>query len=253
MQFSDVTGAVKTVAVPARRLAHVLASGEWFDGSAVEGLAREVESDMYLRPDPSTFAILEPAAGVPCARLICEVVTPSGEPYRGDGRGTLRSLLDGAESSGLGYLVAPEARGRGVAVRALRLVTHWGFEQLRIERLALWTLPGNVRSQRVAERAGFRFEGLARNWESDRDEQAMDAVMYSLTPEDLAVMQGYMARLQAANSIDFSGLLSEAVRVFSCSGQKSRRPNIASSDGVSVSARKAENTIAETIDSENCR
>jgi RimJ/RimL family protein N-acetyltransferase/nitrite reductase/ring-hydroxylating ferredoxin subunit len=86
----------------------------------------------------------------------------------------------------VGYLVAPEARGRGVAVRALRLVTHWGFEQLRIERLALWTLPGNVRSQRVAERAGFRFEGLARNWESDRDEQAMDAVMYSLTPEDLA-------------------------------------------------------------------
>ena len=107
LQFADVTGAVKTVAVPARRLAAVLSDGEWFDGSAIEGLAREVESDMYLRPDPTTFSIMEPA-GVPCARLICEVVTPSGEPYRGDGRGTLRSLLDGAESSGLGYLVAPE-------------------------------------------------------------------------------------------------------------------------------------------------
>ena len=107
LQFADVTGAVKTVAVPARRIAAVLADGEWFDGSAIEGLAREVESDMYLRPDPSTFSIMEPA-GVPCARLICEVVTPSGEPYPGDGRGTLRALLDQAEAAGLGYLVAPE-------------------------------------------------------------------------------------------------------------------------------------------------
>jgi glutamine synthetase len=107
LQFADVTGAVKTVAVPARRIAAVLADGEWFDGSAIEGLAREVESDMYLRPDPTTFSIMEPA-GVPCARLICEVVTPDGEPYPGDARGTLRSLLDSAESAGLGYLVAPE-------------------------------------------------------------------------------------------------------------------------------------------------
>ncbi len=91
-----------------------------------------------------------------------------------------------ARRHAVGYLVAPEARGRGVAVRALRLVTRWGFDQLGIQRLALWTLPGNIRSQRVAEKAGFRFEGPARNWESDRDELPMDAVMYSLTPEDLA-------------------------------------------------------------------
>ncbi|MGZ6314889.1 MAG: glutamine synthetase family protein [Candidatus Limnocylindrales bacterium] len=107
LQFADVTGAIKTVAVPARRIQAVMADGEWFDGSAIEGLAREVESDMYLRPDPTTFSIVEPG-GVPCARLICEVVTPGGEPYRGDGRGALRSLLDQAESAGLGYVVAPE-------------------------------------------------------------------------------------------------------------------------------------------------
>ncbi|MGZ6268712.1 MAG: glutamine synthetase, partial [Candidatus Limnocylindrales bacterium] len=73
LQFADVTGAIKTVAVPARRIQAVMADGEWFDGSAIEGLAREVESDMYLRPDPTTFSIVEPG-GVPCARLICEVV-----------------------------------------------------------------------------------------------------------------------------------------------------------------------------------
>ncbi len=107
LQFADVTGAIKTVAVPARRLQAVLIDGEWFDGSAIEGLAREVESDMYLRPDPKTFSIVEPG-GVPCARLICEVRKPDGTPYPGDSRGALRALLDQAESAGLGYLVAPE-------------------------------------------------------------------------------------------------------------------------------------------------
>jgi RimJ/RimL family protein N-acetyltransferase/nitrite reductase/ring-hydroxylating ferredoxin subunit len=86
----------------------------------------------------------------------------------------------------VGYLVAPEARRRGVASRALRLVTRWGFEHIDIERLALWTLPGNLASQAVADKAGFRFEGLARNWMSDRDDKPTDAVMYSMTPEDLA-------------------------------------------------------------------
>ena len=86
----------------------------------------------------------------------------------------------------IGYQVAPEARGHGFATRAVRLLTRWAFEQLDIERLALWTLPGNAPSQAVAERAGFRYEGLARNWESDRNELPVDAVMYAMTPEDLA-------------------------------------------------------------------
>ncbi len=86
----------------------------------------------------------------------------------------------------IGYMVAPEARGRGVATRAVRLVTRWAFESLAVERLALWTLPGNVASQAVAQKAGFRYEGLIRNWESDRDDQPIDAVMFSMTPEDLA-------------------------------------------------------------------
>jgi RimJ/RimL family protein N-acetyltransferase/nitrite reductase/ring-hydroxylating ferredoxin subunit len=86
----------------------------------------------------------------------------------------------------VGYVIAPEARRRGYATRALRLATGWGFERLGIERLALWTLPGNAASQAVAEKAGFRYEGLARNWESGRDDRPVDAVMYAMTPEDLA-------------------------------------------------------------------
>jgi len=86
----------------------------------------------------------------------------------------------------VGYMVSPQARRHGFATRALRLIVRWAFEQLDVERLALWTLPGNLASQAVADKAGFRFEGLARNWEVDRDERPIDAVMYSMTPEDLA-------------------------------------------------------------------
>jgi RimJ/RimL family protein N-acetyltransferase/nitrite reductase/ring-hydroxylating ferredoxin subunit len=89
----------------------------------------------------------------------------------------------------LGYLVAPQSRRRGVAVRAVRLVVKWAFEKLEVERLALWTLPGNIASQAVAEKAGFRREGLIRNWEADRDEHPVDAVMFSMTPDDLADME----------------------------------------------------------------
>ena len=86
----------------------------------------------------------------------------------------------------IGYWVAPAARRRGVATRAVRLASRWAFERLETQRLCLWTLPGNVASQAVAKKTGFRFESLTRNWESDRDDRPTDAVMYSMTPEDLA-------------------------------------------------------------------
>jgi RimJ/RimL family protein N-acetyltransferase/nitrite reductase/ring-hydroxylating ferredoxin subunit len=86
----------------------------------------------------------------------------------------------------VGYLVAPQHRRRGLATRALRLAAGWAFENLAVERLALWTLPGNVASQGVAEKAGFRYEGLVRNWEADRDEKPVDAIMFAMTPEDQA-------------------------------------------------------------------
>jgi glutamine synthetase len=58
LQFTDVTGLVKTVSIPSRQLAAALTQGVWFDGSAIEGFARVAESDMYLRPDAATFAVI---------------------------------------------------------------------------------------------------------------------------------------------------------------------------------------------------
>ncbi len=108
LQFADITGAVKSVFVPSRGLEAVLRDGAWFDGSAIEGVAREVESDMYLRPDPATFGLLEPTGGLTCARLLCDVVEPDGQPYAGDSRSTLRAILEQALDGGLEYAVAPE-------------------------------------------------------------------------------------------------------------------------------------------------
>jgi glutamine synthetase len=112
LQFTDVAGLIKTVAIDAARLPAALERGVWFDGSAVEGFARVTESDMYLRPDLSTFAVLpwvepRPDTGR-VARLICDVHTPNGQPFAGDPRGALRRALHAAEALGAQYMVAPE-------------------------------------------------------------------------------------------------------------------------------------------------
>jgi [ribosomal protein S5]-alanine N-acetyltransferase len=63
----------------------------------------------------------------------------------------------------LGYMVAPAARGRGVARRSLELLTRWCFEDLGLERLELRIEPSNAASVRIAERAGYELEGVLRS------------------------------------------------------------------------------------------
>jgi RimJ/RimL family protein N-acetyltransferase len=63
----------------------------------------------------------------------------------------------------IGYLVDPAARGRGIARRAVTLLTRWGFDELGLERLELRIDPENVPSAKVAEHAGYRLEGVLRN------------------------------------------------------------------------------------------
>ncbi|MGA2283062.1 MAG: type I glutamate--ammonia ligase [Candidatus Dormibacteria bacterium] len=107
LQFTDVTGSVKAVTIPADELAAALEHGVWFDGSSVESVARTAESDMYLVPDPATFAVLPWAQG-PTGRMICWVTTPEGEAYPGDPRGALRRAIERAAALGYAYRVGPE-------------------------------------------------------------------------------------------------------------------------------------------------
>ncbi len=109
LEFTDVVGIAKSVTIPVEQFPDCLAHGKWFDGSAIEGFARIAESDMYLRPDLSTFAVIPwSKAGDVTARIICDVLTPSGERYHGDPRSVLRQALDEAGQQGFRYVVAPE-------------------------------------------------------------------------------------------------------------------------------------------------
>ncbi len=85
----------------------------------------------------------------------------------------------------IGYWVAAPARGQGVCTRALTLVSSWGLEELGLQRLELITDPGNVASQRVAEKVGFRREGVLRSHLQHRDGRRRDSVMFSLLPGEL--------------------------------------------------------------------
>jgi RimJ/RimL family protein N-acetyltransferase len=81
-------------------------------------------------------------------------------------------------------MVGPAARGRGVATTALRLASRWALRDLGVARVQLATHVENTASQRVAERAGLRREGVLRSWEELRGTR-IDLVMFSLVASDL--------------------------------------------------------------------
>ena len=110
LQFTDIQGLVKSVSIPATRLGKALDSGTGFDGSSIEGFARIQESDMLLRPDISSFALLPWRAreNKNVARLICDVYKPNGQPFEGDPRFVLKRAMKKAEEMGYTMNVGPE-------------------------------------------------------------------------------------------------------------------------------------------------
>lgn len=109
LQFTDVTGAVKSVDVPVNRLEAILEDGIWFDGSSVEGFARIQESDMRLVPDAETYAVLPwTPMEMRRARIFCDIYQPDGLPFPGDPRGTLKRVLASIKKRGWVYNVGPE-------------------------------------------------------------------------------------------------------------------------------------------------
>jgi glutamine synthetase len=109
LQFTDVTGAVKSVDIPVNRLAEALDDGIWFDGSSVEGFARIQESDMRLVLDPDTYAVLPwSQPELRRARIFCDIYAPDGNPFPGDPRGLLKRMLEKVNSRGWVFNVGPE-------------------------------------------------------------------------------------------------------------------------------------------------
>lgn len=109
LQFTDVFGILKNVAITAKQLPGVLENGAMFDGSSIDGFVRIEESDMVLKPDTNSFEIYpwRPQQGK-VARLICDVYTTDGEPYTGCPRGVLKKVLKQAEEMGYTMNVGPE-------------------------------------------------------------------------------------------------------------------------------------------------
>jgi glutamine synthetase len=109
LQFTDVTGTVKSVDIPIDRLGSVIEDGIWFDGSSVEGFARIQESDMRLVPDVETYAVLPWSHGDRRrARIFCDIYLPDGQPFSGDPRGVLKRILAGLGERGWEFNVGPE-------------------------------------------------------------------------------------------------------------------------------------------------
>ena len=84
----------------------------------------------------------------------------------------------------LGYWMARDSRGRGLATRAVRLLSGWAFEHLPIDRIEIHAEPENAASRRVAERAGFSFEGVLRSHHVKKGLRR-DAASYSLLRGEL--------------------------------------------------------------------
>ncbi|MFW6381590.1 MAG: type I glutamate--ammonia ligase [Bacillota bacterium] len=110
LQFTDILGIVKNVAITVEQLEDALENNIMFDGSSIDGFTRIQESDMYLQPDYDTFTIFpwRPEKGGQVARLICDVATPDGEHFQGDPRYILKNTLAKAKDMGYTMKVGPE-------------------------------------------------------------------------------------------------------------------------------------------------
>jgi glutamine synthetase len=111
LQFTDILGTIKNVEIPDRQFEEALDGNIMFDGSSIEGFVRIEESDMYLKPDLSTFRVFPWAGptGETVARMICDIYTPEGTPFTGCPRMTLKKVIALAAAKDYKMKAGPEA------------------------------------------------------------------------------------------------------------------------------------------------
>ncbi len=111
LQFTDLNGILKGITIPVSKLEGVIEDGLWFDGSSIEGFTRIFESDMYLKLDLDTYAVIPWTMNTSqpvVARFMCDVYMPDGSPFEGDPRYILKKQLARAKKMGYVYNVGPE-------------------------------------------------------------------------------------------------------------------------------------------------
>jgi glutamine synthetase len=109
LQFTDLLGVIKEVIIPVEQLEDALRDGVWFDGSSIEGFARIQESDLFLKPDTATYAVVPwLSENGKSARLICDIYRPDGRAFEGDPRFILKRAVGAAAEKGFAFNVGPE-------------------------------------------------------------------------------------------------------------------------------------------------
>lgn len=157
------------------------------DVSAVAAACRDPEIERWLALVPQPYTedharlYIQDCIDAPEDRLPFAIADAS----TGDVIGSIDMRINRLLTGHVGYWVAAEARGRGVAPDALRALSRWAIENLGLGRVELVTDPENVASQRVAEKAGFQREGILRSMLLNRDGSRRDGVMFSLLPGEL--------------------------------------------------------------------
>ncbi|MFA7199122.1 MAG: type I glutamate--ammonia ligase [Methanoculleus sp.] len=109
LQFTDLLGMPKNVAIPVKQAEKALTGGIGFDGSSIEGFVRIEESDMVLKPDLSTYTLLPWQSRENAeARFVCDVCMANGRPFEGDPRYVLRRVMEDAAKDGYVFNTGPE-------------------------------------------------------------------------------------------------------------------------------------------------
>ena len=175
LQFTDILGTIKNVEIPDRQFEEALDGKIMFDGSSIEGFVRIEESDMYLRPDFSTFRVFPWAGttGEKVARMICDIYTPDGQPFVGDPRACLKNVIALAASQGLldergtGGRVLPlpdqrrhrrrprrtTRRATSISARSIRARTSAARSCSRSRRWAFTSKPRTTKSRRASTKS----------------------------------------------------------------------------------------------------
>jgi len=109
LQFTDLLGVIKEIIIPVEELEDASRDGGWFDGSSIEGFARIQESDLFLKPDMTTYAVVPwLTEDGRTARLICDIYRSDGKAFEGDPRFILKRAVAEAAKEGFEYNVGPE-------------------------------------------------------------------------------------------------------------------------------------------------
>lgn len=108
LRFTDILGMPKNVEIPVRELEKALNGEIMFDGSSIQGFVRIEESDMFLKPDYSTFTVNPWEEEKEVARITCDVYNPDGSPFEGCPRNNLKKVLKEIEEMGYSTNLGPE-------------------------------------------------------------------------------------------------------------------------------------------------